>query len=81
MANVLNYSLEAAARTRRSPDVRVVAARKDDAPAILLPSENVVSASFTRRPFLRAMTRNPSCLRPPVDVASITLPEVTSEFI
>jgi hypothetical protein len=30
---------------------------------------------------LRAMTRNPSCLRPPVDVASITLPEVTSEFI
>ena len=45
MANVLNYSLEAAARTRRSPDVRVVAARKDDAPAILLPSENVVSAS------------------------------------
>jgi hypothetical protein len=26
MANVLNYSLEAAARTRRSPDVRVVAA-------------------------------------------------------
>jgi len=26
MANVLNYSLEAAARTRRSPDVRVIAA-------------------------------------------------------